>query len=251
MSTTSIQEIEHMDTTEPEDAEHEIKRVIQLELPEELPEENTEEREEEILKIPDVVVNPSIPFRCKNNIWGCLFLGNFNKLLEHEQICDYDVDDCPLNTILKCGWRGHEHEFHDHCYKVHPGLKFAPNGRCSLWPNFVNITNKNNKLNLLVLAYRELFYCLAEVSQKDGLVRWIVYYVGDPADASKYCYEIDFEGEPWKKGCYTIKHRCQAVVDGDVSFKEEGCGIMHYKMLKNLCARDELVYYVRIQKFEN
>lgn len=72
--------------------------------------------------------------------------------------------------------------------------------------------------------------------------------MGEPEEASNYRFEVDFEGEPINKGCYCIKRRCEPLVDKDVSFKEDGCGIIYYKMLKNLCARDELVYIVRIRK---
>lgn len=54
------------------------------------------------VKVPDVVVDPLLTFRCKNHVWGCLFEGNLSKLRDHEAICDQDVDDCPLNAVT--GW---------------------------------------------------------------------------------------------------------------------------------------------------
>lgn len=262
------EELESMDTTDPEELKQAIKEKVQ-EIEEEtvLKEIEEETLEGETLqyelseedegkkmkpwKIPNVVVNPLMRFYCCNRDWGCLFIGYHEQVLEHQKTCNYDIDDCPLNVILNCGWRGHEFEFKAHCYETHPGLIFAYNGKCSLWPQFATINKENKHLYLLILAYGELFYCRSYVNTKQGLVRWAVYYVGDPVNASQYCYEVDFEGEPIrKKGCYSIKRRCQPVSGGDVSFKEDGCSIFFHKMLKSLCAVQDLVYFVRIQKGE-
>lgn len=261
MSIVQTEEVEEMDTADPAELAEDLKGKMQQPNKDEekLVDVSTSslEFDEDLVLDEDVeypprpkriTVDPTLLFRCRNNFWGCQFWGPYSKLLEHEPLCEADVDDCPLDVILKCGWRGHEHDFRDHCCLAHPNLKFAPNGKCSVWQNFVNITSENDKLVMLILAYGELFYCLAEVDMEERLMKWAVYYVGEPAGAAPYSYEIDFEAEPLRKGCYCIRRKCETVTDGDVSFRENGCGIMYYKMLKNLCVRTELIYYVRIQK---
>lgn len=256
MALVEVEELESMDTTEPEDLIQDIKQKVQQQIEEETPQKEELQQDNgdgklKLWQIPVLVVNPFKRFRCRNVEFGCSFTGLYPKVAQHEKTCDYDVDNCPLDAILNCGWSGHELEFANHCYETHPGLTFAPNGKCSLWPCFTEIEKDNKQLYLIILAYSELFYCRSYVSESEGLVLWAVYYVGNPADASKFCFEVDFEGEPiGKKGCYSIKRRCQPVTGQDVSFKEDGCGILFYKMLKNLCALKDLVYFVRIQKGE-
>lgn len=247
-----VEELEPMDTDSPDrDPITEMKEKVKETPREDDPKEEQENGDQQVKQIKmHTAVDPSVIFRCKNNIFDCPYKATYLKMLEHEKECVYDVDECPLDIISKCGWRGHEADFLDHRDSFHPGVKFAPNGRNSLWSNFVNITNENRKIILVVLAYQELFYSVAEVRSGDGLVTWAVYFLGNPAEASEYSYKISFEGEKVarNKQCYSIRRMVEGVKNGDVSFREDACGIIFYKMLKGLCARNDLVYTVRIRK---
>lgn len=199
---------------------------------------------------PEREISYRLKFICRNRDFGCNFSGNYNEVYEHQNVCQEDMDTCPLKPYTHCEDNIlHEYQFLRHCRYNHPGLKFAINGKCSLWENFTNLNITNNKLSILILAYGELFYSLAEVDLDRNIVQWTVYYLGDPQELHRYVYEVDFHKTKVSNICHSLRNKCQRITRPNVTFTED-CSTIFYQTVKEICSTNDLIYFVRIQKHE-
>lgn len=115
------------------------------------------------------------------------------------------------------------------------------------WTNFAKGEPGCSRVLNVVAAYGELFKCIWDVNFETGLMRWAIYYMGQPEYASRFSFEIEVEDVTSDCAYVCLRAPCAPMTtDEEVVFKETECILSHYKMMRKYCVGDNLLYSVRI-----
>lgn len=119
-------------------------------------------------------------FPCSNTDAGCIENLSGDNLKNHEKSCIYRRYECTLCQL----WDGRSFELRRHFKETHPG-NYYENKSLSFW---YTVKKDVPVTEFLVWAFREAFLCKQAV--RNGMVYWIVRFLGDYSNACKFSYEI-------------------------------------------------------------
>ncbi|XP_044264355.1 E3 ubiquitin-protein ligase sina-like isoform X2 [Tribolium madens] len=126
-------------------------------------------------------VSSVLHYPCNNEIRGCSHYMKLEECAEHHQICDYRNYRCMFDKY--CSWQGTRDTLKKHYVDKHDNNVLIGNENVCLWKQ-----DKPDYTVYLMMAFDELFY--VHIRLRDGIMYWVIQYIGRPEDVILYCFEI-------------------------------------------------------------
>ena len=127
-------------------------------------------------------------FPCRYSKYGCKDTFPYNAFGEHEAICGYSPQKCPVDHLsfeMKCTWTGISKDVKKHLQTAHKDLCGDYNAQHSLLLPSSNASTYSYKF---VFAYNEIFcYC---VLNQPETIYVALYNIGPAENYSKYRYKV-------------------------------------------------------------
>jgi hypothetical protein len=152
---------------------------------------------------------------CPYSRYGCKETFSYNAIREHEAICDYRPQTCPVDDLrlkLICTWTGIAKDVKKHLQTEHKELCEDYNAQHLLLLPSSNASSYSYKF---LFAYNEIFCYRLLI--KRGTMYVGLYYVGAAENDSKYRYNVIVMDNEGTEGV-VVKHLVRTATENDVFF---------------------------------
>ena len=164
-------------------------------------------------------------FPCRYSKYGCKDAFPYNVFREHETICDYSPQKCPVDYLrlkMICTWTGISKDVNKHIQTAHKDL-------CEDYKDYHFLCLPSSDPSFytykFLIAYNE-FFCYRLLIRR-GIIYVVLHYIGPTENDSKYFYTVSImNNEQTESVVVTHLARCFTETEDDVLFPKN-CMKLH------------------------
>jgi len=167
-------------------------------------------------------------FPCQYIEYGCKDTFPYNAFREHEAICGYSPQTCPVDCMrlkLKCTWTGIADDVKKHLQAAHKELCEDYNAQHLLRLSSSNASSYTQKF---LFAYNQIFSYRLQI--QSGIIYVALHYIGPAENDLKYQYNVIVINNDDTEGVMmTLLARRFTGTEDDV-FSPKNCLILHHAL---------------------
>jgi E3 ubiquitin-protein ligase SIAH1 len=188
-------------------------------------------------------------FPCRYSKYGCKETFPYNAFREHEAICDYSPQTCPVDYMrlkMICTWTGISKDLKEHLSSVHEDLCEDYNAQ-----HLLLLPNSHASYSYKFLfAYNEIF-CYRLLFQR-GIMYVVLHYIGPAENDLKYQYKVIVMNNEDTEGV-VVTHLARSFTEiEDNEFFPKNCLKLHHDLTERFRnEKGELPVLLKILRFDD
>ncbi|XP_045472554.1 E3 ubiquitin-protein ligase SIAH1-like [Harmonia axyridis] len=176
-------------------------------------------------------IHSSVTFPCRYRFDGCDCQVKGLELSDHQDSCVYAKNSCPFSTPMSCKWQGKRRDILDHCKEAHPLNILRGNHIIMKCPMFDLLQQQEAFYFTIIQAFGELFQFCWYINDR-GIMRWVVYFLGNSKDAKRYKYAIIIGKTQGPFDQISMIASCEPIVEENAMFDDKNCLTSTFDMVK-------------------
>ena len=161
-------------------------------------------------------------FPCRYSKDGCKDTFPYNAFREHEAICGYSPQKCPVDRMI-CTWTGISKDVEEHLQTAHKDLCEDYNAQHLLLLPSTNASSYS--YYKFLFAYNEIFYYRLLIQH--GIMYVGLHYIGLAENDSKYQYKVIVMDKEEREGVVVTRLVRRFTETEDRSFFPKNCLKLH------------------------
>jgi len=191
-----------------------------------------------------------IKFPCRYSKYGCKDTFPYNAFREHEAICGYSPQTCPVDYLrlkMICTWTGFAKDVKKHLQAAHKELCEDYNAQHLLLLPSSYASNYRHKF---LFAYNEIF-CYRLLIQR-GIMFVVLHYIGPAENDLKYQYKVIVMNNDDTEGI-VVTHLARSFTETeDDVFLPKNCLKLHHDLTERFRnEKGELAVLLKIMRVDD